>query len=187
MNAPPNLDLLLDPAFRDLRSAVLAAFDIGRKWGRAEAAEEMKARLTAALNLDGSQTSEVAVSSDKAEIPVDKTNEEIDSNNRNTSTRAPRGSIRPAILRLLGSVAGVTQIEIVEETRINENSVRGMLNSLRNEGLVERQGDVWSLTIMGDRQVDQFSKPSTGDKNTEADEMDTGKVPSAASATVDLD
>ncbi len=189
MTDMPNLDILLDGVFRDMKAAVRGAFEVGRRYGRHEASEEMKAKIAVALNIEGPLASVV-----KQEVKevlsagfIDIHQQPSSEASSPQSGRAPRGSVRPAVLKAIYSPVGATQSEIVNSTGINENSVRSTLNSLRNEGLARKDGDHWSLTDEGDKLIEPTLEMDEDQENTEADEMDTGKVPSAASATVDLD
>lgn len=61
--------------------------------------------------------------------------------------RAPRGSVRPAVIEALESSPGLRPSDIAAVTGLNENSIRGMLNALAGEDppMTEKRGDLWYL------------------------------------------
>jgi hypothetical protein len=60
--------------------------------------------------------------------------------------RAPRGSVAPAVLDVLrSSERGVSPREVADKANIPENSARGSLNKLSQEGKVEKRGQLWFL------------------------------------------
>ena len=180
MNADFDPDKFLRPVASGIRDALFDAFEAGRVVGKREAAAEMKAKLAAALDFDASSLS--AMSTHQSAQP-----ESVGSSYSTAESappqlpRAPRGSVRPAVMKMLARTLGASQSEIVKETGVNENSVRGILNTLRNEGLVVKKGEVWALTMKCYRQVTEFAEPSSNEENTEDAEKETGQVPSASS------
>lgn len=89
-------------------------------------------------------------------------------------------------MRAIYNPVGATQTEVAKTTGINENSIRSTLNSLRNEGLARKDGDHWSLTEEGDKLVEPALVADQSNMNTEADDQDSGQVPSSASALEDF-
>jgi hypothetical protein len=58
-------------------------------------------------------------------------------------TKAPPGTVRPGILRLIEESSGVTTEHILSTTGFKENSVRGTLSTLAKEGKIERRLNEW--------------------------------------------
>jgi hypothetical protein len=98
------------------------AHEAGKRTGKVEAADELRNKLVGVLTAP----TEISESSE-------------------ADRRAPRGSVRPAVIgALIGyGEPGLRVNEIAIRTGVNENSVRGMLNTLREEGLAVKDGDLW--------------------------------------------
>ena len=181
MNADFDPDKFLRPVASGIRDALFDAFEAGRVVGKREAAAEMKAKLAAALDFDASSLSAKQTIEREQPATSETSNPIVDSVPPRLS-RAPRGSVKPAVMGMLTGILGATQAEIVNHTGINENSVRGILNTLRNDGLAYKKGEVWSLTIKGELQVAaETDPPNSTEQNTEDAEKETGQVPSASS------
>jgi hypothetical protein len=58
------------------------------------------------------------------------------------SAKAPPGTVKPAILRMLDDSALSTE-QIIRITGFKENSVRGTLSTLLKAGEIERNGGYW--------------------------------------------
>jgi DeoR/GlpR family transcriptional regulator of sugar metabolism len=58
--------------------------------------------------------------------------------NAQTSTKAPPGTVRPAIVKMIEQSPGVSTEQILAATGFKENSVRGTLSTLHKEGKITR-------------------------------------------------
>lgn len=120
-------------AHDQINAALESAYQRGVEDGRRMAAEEFKARISDALNIP------MEPSAKSSETPPVTRQEK-------SASRAPRGSVEPAVIEALRiSVRGKKPSEIAAEKGIPENSVRGMLNKLRHEGVAEKRGELWFL------------------------------------------
>jgi hypothetical protein len=107
-------------------------YERGFNDGRQKAEEEIRARITNAIG--GPLTVVI-------KTPVSETAIEMASRQR-----SPRGSVEPKVLGALSDTPkGKKPAEIAAETGIPENSVRGMLNKLRKDKRVMKQGESWLL------------------------------------------
>jgi len=59
------------------------------------------------------------------------------------SSKAPPGTVKPTILRLVETSRGLLTEQIIGSTGFKENSVRGTLSTLLKEGKIERNGTYW--------------------------------------------
>jgi hypothetical protein len=74
--------------------------------------------------------------------------------------RAPVGTVKPTIKAVITEAPnGIRTSEIIEKTGFKENSVRGTLSTLKDEGFAERRGDLWYLSQRKGPQV-EASGPS---------------------------
>jgi len=105
------------------------AYDLGKQ----EAALELREKVVGVLGL-------------KEALATDGEEEDEDDKER-PAKRAPRGSVRPAVIEALkqAGTEGLRSLDVAERTGINENSVRGALNILAEEGLTLKRGDRWFL------------------------------------------
>jgi len=130
----------LDDIVADMARLVHEAHELGRADGAAPFGRlraKLKANLAAILDSESELTNE----------RLNPQNERIlslsDSRDHGSDVgveRAPMGTVKPAIVRLINETpAGLTQDEIIERTGFKSNSVRGTLYSIVNEGLVQRK------------------------------------------------
>lgn len=115
----------LNRVWRDSRTALIEAFDAGRMAGKNEAAADLRAKIAGVL-----------------EEPKPAPDDDGDDDGR-----APRGSVKPTVIDALREYGapGLKPAEIASRTGLNENSVRGALNKLKDEGITDKLGDLWVL------------------------------------------
>ena len=78
-----------------------------------------------------------------------------------TEVRAPSGTVKPAIKRLIEKAPnGIRASDIIERTGFKDNSVRGTLATLRAEGFAERHGELWVLSQRKGSLGGETSEPS---------------------------
>ena len=118
------LDKLASRASADLTRLLREAYEIGR--------EDMRRELMALLSPSRNDAPPLG--------PVYDTNASDPAVPR---TKAPPGTVRPAILRLVEQSAGVTTEHIIRTTGFKENSVRGTLSTLAKEDRIERRLNEW--------------------------------------------
>ena len=135
------LNNILSKSTDILRKQIVAAFEVGKIEGRKEGREEgrkevseelntLKAKLAALIGAGGPETTV----NDGKETPDDD----------DTSDRAERGSVGPAILSFeQRNPQGTTAIEITEATGIKYNTVRGTLRKHRLDHKVHKRGEKW--------------------------------------------
>lgn len=127
----PELNELLDAfntAYRASIAIVIKAYNSGKEHGKNEAAVELRRVVADALKGPVEAAPKPSESSPEAR-------------------RAQRGTVKPLILASLKNFAhGAKPAEIAAATGLNENSVRGALNSFSN-GEVVKHGDRWRLLL----------------------------------------
>jgi IclR helix-turn-helix domain len=130
----------LELAWQSGYKAIEAAFEAGRAAGKNEASEELRDRLASVLNVP---MNKAAVLPPLPPLPS------LDAEEQAESKRATRGSIRPTVIRALSDygLPGLRPSEIASRTGLNENSVRGTLNTLAHEGVTTKIGDLWVLSV----------------------------------------
>lgn len=149
-------DPILDAAKEQLRAAFTSVWDKslkavadayrrGRADGKADAEAEMRNRLAGVL---GVTIQTVSVPAPLPPPPTPELPQEPENKNIEKGKRAPRGTVRPAVISALESLTeGARPAHLAIITGINENSIRGMLNSLAAETppITEKRGDLWYL------------------------------------------
>jgi hypothetical protein len=65
-----------------------------------------------------------------------------------TSTKAPPGTVRPAIFKMIEESSGVSTDQILTATCFKENSVRGTLSTLHKEGKIARNAQGYWIRIL---------------------------------------
>jgi hypothetical protein len=118
----PALDTLTVRAAADIAPLLKEAYEMGR--------EDMRRELMALLS----------PSSDTVSLHGSVTAM------ARTSTKAPPGTVRPAILRMIAESSGVSTDQILVATGFKENSVRGTLSTLAKEGKIKRDLTGWITT-----------------------------------------
>lgn len=136
-----------------IREILNIAFESGRSLGREEAkamvAQKVKDGLERAL-LEFSGPPPAPPANPQANAPPPAA--QATPSKVSLSTRAPMGSVRPAVLRALGDhPSGLSAprvhhaVVVAGNPVIKENTVRVQLNKLRKEGLVAKRGQLWFL------------------------------------------
>jgi hypothetical protein len=114
------------------------AYEAGKAAGKQEAAEDLRVRLASVLNVPMNLSPTILPPPPLPPPPGSSTHE--------AEKRAPRGSVRPAIIGILVvSPNGVTTGEAALLSGVNENSARGTLNTLLSDGIVRKDGGKWYL------------------------------------------
>jgi hypothetical protein len=119
----PELEKIASRATVDLSRLLREAYEIGR--------EDMRRELMALL------------SPSRASGDIAPTDPLHDPNAAVARTKAPPGTVKPAILNLVQQSSGVTTEHIIGTTGFKENSVRGTLSTLAKEDRIERRGNEW--------------------------------------------
>jgi hypothetical protein len=135
------LSVSLETAWQEGTKAIQQAFDAGRAAGKNDAAAEFRGRLASMLN------DPVAAPLAPPPLPPPPLPPPFSAGPVLTPElkRAPRGSVRPAVMQALAAEVGLTTGEVAVIAGINENSARGTLNLLSSEGKVIRNGGKWYL------------------------------------------
>lgn len=124
-------DIAMDAAVA-LRPLLQRAYDAGRLAGRQEMYVEVQSRLGSLLS---------PLSPDV--LPVRRVSDE-DGNPVSDSGRAPPGTVKPLIAKVLEEhPEGLTIDDIEAISGVKPNSVRGTLYSLKNDGVSEKRGNRW--------------------------------------------
>ena len=110
----PSLDKIAARATADIASLIREAYELGR--------EDMRKELLTLLHPAPRQGAIHASDIAPAEV----------------TTKAPPGTVRPAILKMIEQSPGVSTEQILAATGFKENSVRGTLSTLAKEGSIER-------------------------------------------------
>jgi hypothetical protein len=133
----PELDKLASQATDYVARLVREAYEMGR--------QDMRRELMALLS--PSRTDEVS------------TRLHYDTNASEPRTKAPPGTVKPAILALIQQSPGVTTEHVISTTGFKENSVRGTLSTLAKEDRITRSRNKWFVKTI---------KAPDGDQPTEA-------------------
>ncbi len=115
----PALDKLTVRATADMASLIRDAYEMGR--------EDMRRELVALLSpsaREGVETTTIAYGYDAAVARA--------------PAKAPPGTVRPAIVKMIEESSGVSTDQILTATGFKENSVRGTLSTLHKEGKIAR-------------------------------------------------
>jgi hypothetical protein len=120
----PGLNRLSAQATADIESIIRKVYEMGR--------EDMRRELMALLSPASGDAVAVV-----GEVHVPNIA------NARTSTKAPPGTVRPAILKMIEGSSGVSTEQILDATGFKENSVRGTLSTLAKEGRIERHLKTW--------------------------------------------
>jgi predicted Rossmann fold nucleotide-binding protein DprA/Smf involved in DNA uptake len=115
----PQLEKLASTATADIARLLKEVYDMGR--------EDMRRELMALLSPE--RGGAVALV-EEVHVP--------NIANARTSTKAPPGTVRPAILKMIEQSPGVSTDQILAATGFKENSVRGTLSTLHKEGKIAR-------------------------------------------------
>jgi hypothetical protein len=132
MNTPsliPQLDKLAVRATADIASLIRDAYEMGR--------EDMRRELVALLS---------PASGDAVALVGEVHVPNIAS--ARTSTKAPPGTVRPAILKMIEQSPSVSTEQILAATGFKENSVRGTLSTLHKEGKIKRNAQGCWIRIL---------------------------------------
>lgn len=114
--------------------AIRNAYDAGKAAGKAEALQELRGKLAGVFEI-----SQLEIVSGNEPRPQQTEQED-------ERKRARRGSIRPAVIvALRDHPSGITPNEVASYAGINENSARGALKTLADDGLAVKRGDKWFL------------------------------------------
>jgi hypothetical protein len=116
----PGLAKLADSAAANTASLIREAYEMGR--------EDMRKELLTLLYPSRPQ------GADASKIVAH------DADNAR-ATKAPPGTVRPAILKLIEEGSGVSTERILAETGFKENSVRGTLSTLHRERKIARNAE----------------------------------------------
>lgn len=122
---------VLEKAWSEGRKIVGEAYEAGRVEGRKQATVELRQLVAGVL---GPATAETEAPSRSPSPPAPE------------GDRAPRGSVRPMVLAALAKLPqGGRPADIAKVAGVNENSARGMLNKLAEEGKTYKVGERWLL------------------------------------------
>ena len=122
----PELDKLTSLATDYVARLLRETYEIGR--------QDMRRELMALLSPSPNDTAPTRLHYSGG--PHDQTDEV-------PKTKAPPGTVRPAIIKMIERSSGVSTEQILTATRFKENSVRGTLSTLAKEGRIERRGGEW--------------------------------------------
>jgi hypothetical protein len=120
----PQLEKISSGAAADIARLIREAYDLGRG--------DMRRELMALLSPASGDTVSVV---GEVHVPNIAT--------ARASTKAPPGTVRPAILKMIEQSPGVSTEQILAATGFKENSVRGTLSTLVKEGRIERHLKTW--------------------------------------------
>lgn len=162
---------ILDEAAAQQERLLTEAFEAGRALGRREASAKLKARLFGLLSDDGSDDSvalggpqEFFANDGFAGVDV------AGSDGQEHDRRAPPGSVKPAIAKLVGERPGLTTEEVTNATGFKKNSVRGTLWLLSTEEQVERREGRWYPVAQKDEAVGTESEPDAPTASVSGDD-----------------
>jgi|ERR1700677_3369409 hypothetical protein len=129
----PGLNSLSAQATADIESLIRKVYEMGR--------EDMRRELMALLSPSSGDAVAVV-----EEVHV------TNITNARTSTKAPPGTVRPAIIKMIEGSSGVSTEQILAATGFKENSVRGTLSTLHKEQKIARNADghwvAWEKTAV---------------------------------------
>ena len=102
--------------------------------GKAEASSEMRARISAAIDI---ATLSGPLATTSALPPLEQP--------ASPEGRASPGTVKPALLSLIKHAGsdGITTDELVDYTKFKPNSVRGTISTLHGEHAIRKVGDRW--------------------------------------------
>lgn len=152
-----DIQKMISDAADALRPLIEEAFAAGKDEGRREAADEFKAKIGAILG------EESAPSKPSTPSVTGAPDEEA---------RAPSGTVKPAVLRLIReSQGGITTTEITRLTGFKHNSIRGTLWGLQKEGKITKRGNRWVGHTASDAEPEQ-RPASSNHYNSQGDDYD---------------
>lgn len=117
-------------------AALRTAFEAGKSVGKAEAAADISRRL------EGLLPASTATLPPLPPLPASPAAQQPEK-------RAQRGTVRPTIVAALEGGHGLTAAQITAMTGLNENTVRGTLNSLLAEKVAVKRQRKWHLAVNG--------------------------------------
>jgi predicted HTH transcriptional regulator len=110
------LDKLASQATDYTARLIREAYEIGR--------QDMRRELMELLSPNDGAPTRLHYDSDASDAAAPK------------KTKAPPGTVRPAIVKMIEESSGVSTDEILTATGFKENSVRGTLSTLKKEGKI---------------------------------------------------
>jgi hypothetical protein len=125
----PHLEKISSTATAEIARLVREAYELGR--------EDMRRELVALLS---------PASGDAVTLVGEVHVPNIAS--ARTSTKAPPGTVRPAILKMIEQSPSVSTEQILVATGFKENSVRGTLSTLHKEGKIKRNAQGCWIRIL---------------------------------------
>ncbi len=132
------------------REALKAAYDAGYAAGRRSMADQLQCRLENVIaEVAGGKVATLQISTrPQPTVIVESANVDAAQPRKHAwsdrEKRAERGSVRPVVIEWLSnSNNGGKPFDIAKDTGLNENTIRGMLNTLGKEGLAEKRGELW--------------------------------------------
>jgi hypothetical protein len=136
-----------DPDFEPYQKRILAVFQAAYENALKIGNEAFLAAKTSGKNAAAAELREKVADILKfPPAPIGDEPAEEEAEEETEAKRAKRGSVRPAVIEALRRVpTGLKPAEIAENTGMNENSVRGTLNILVDEGVTVKRGDRWFL------------------------------------------
>ncbi len=144
----------VNEASKQFGDALRREYERGFADGQRQAAEELRARIVSAIGNDVVPSTSARLTSAEKETTMPKAPP--------IAHRAPRGSVEPAVMgAIAGSVKGKKIAEVAVETGVAENSVRGMLNKLRKDNRVIKDGERWYPAAL----FQTFTSGSSGSGN----------------------
>lgn len=148
-------DIAMDAAAA-LRPLLQRAYDAGRLAGRQEMYEEVQNRLGSLLS---------PLSPDA--VPVRGLSGE-DGNQVSDSGRAPPGTVKPLIEKIVGEhPEGLTMDDVEAISGVKPNSVRGTLYALRNDRILVKRGNLW-FHVSQTNEAPQGGTPGSASKPEDA-------------------
>jgi hypothetical protein len=135
-----------------LHSSMLRAYEAGKAAGKAEAESELRAKLASVLTLEatpgnfvGTGSSGIASATLSEPTPTPR-------HSGWTNPRAPRGSVRPAIITALkASSVALTPKQILQKlheaghTLVKDETIRSTLHKMATDGVTQQTSDGWTL------------------------------------------
>lgn len=124
-----------------LRARLTEAFEAGRAQGKREASNEVRTKLVGFFDSMEAPDSAPVMAQTESEtnhLPVQPPLQTAN------GARATPGTVKPTIARLISTATGgLTTEDIVKQTGFKENSVRGTLHNLQNEGTINKSENRW--------------------------------------------
>jgi hypothetical protein len=137
----PGLNNLSARATADIESIVRKAYEMGR--------EDMRRELMALLSPSARDGVEATT----------PTSYGYDAAVARAPAKAPPGTVRPAIVKMIELSSGVSTEQILAATGFKENSVRGTLSTLHKEGKIERNAQGYWIKKL-EASAEQLSEAS---------------------------